>query len=166
MKRKNFLKLSRTGKMVNFRQSERSHSRITRPNLFRISLLESFLSLTILAMPPSIFSSLISLPADEINSLRREAQEMSVIRSTLTNPGAAKRVFDKVFKADTERLLGMEDMWKTRQRPTPLDHDAAKLEKEEDQAKRAESDASVSGATLKDQRVWTLKDCVDVFDKR
>lgn len=32
-----------------------------------------------------------------------------------------RKVFDKVFQKDIERLRGMEDMWKTRKRPEVLD---------------------------------------------
>lgn len=116
-------------------------------------------------------TSFISLPprllpiADEINSLRREAQEMKVIHDSLTSPDSASKVFNKVFKADTERLLGMEDMWKNREKPTPLDFDSAKVEKKEDEKKK-EAEAGTSGSTLKDQRVWTLKECAEQFEKR
>ena len=33
---------------------------------------------------------------------------------------AGRKIFEKVFKTDIERLLSMEDLWKTRSKPSPL----------------------------------------------
>lgn len=72
------------------------------------------------------------------------------------SPDFARKVFDKVFKEDIERLRGMEDMWKSRQRPEPLDFD--KLQEES-----ASVDTTIS---CDDQRVWSLPEDLAVFTDR
>ncbi|BGP43075.1 E1 ubiquitin-activating protein uba2 [Rhodotorula kratochvilovae] len=60
---------------------------------------------------------------DEIQNLRQEANAIRELRATLGLEGAARRVFDKVYIADIERLLKMEDMWAHRKPPRPLSWD-------------------------------------------
>ena len=60
---------------------------------------------------------------DEIDNLRREAEALKQIRRSMGKDDFAKKVFDKVFKEDIERLRGMEDMWKLRAPPQALDYD-------------------------------------------
>lgn len=62
-------------------------------------------------------------------------------------------VFNKVFHDDIERLRSMDDMWKSRKPPEPLDFD-----KLSDEGK----DVS-SGIAQQDQTVWTLAENVAVF---
>ncbi|KAJ7768457.1 hypothetical protein B0H16DRAFT_317374 [Mycena metata] len=65
--------------------------------------------------------------AQEIATLRREAQAFAAVRQALRSPaasGAAKQVFQKVFDADIRNLLIMADMWRARAPPVPLDFDA------------------------------------------
>ncbi|KAJ7176564.1 hypothetical protein C8R46DRAFT_1076671 [Mycena filopes] len=65
--------------------------------------------------------------AQEIATLRREAQAFAAVRQALrssTASGAAKQVFQKVFDADIRNLLIMADMWRARAPPIPLDFDA------------------------------------------
>lgn len=68
----------------------------------------------------------------------------------------ARRIFEKVFIEDINRLRSMEDMWKTRRPPEPLQYD--KLSQEASQV-----DASVA---KKDQTVWTLSENFVVFCDR
>ncbi|KAJ6460974.1 hypothetical protein C8R45DRAFT_912447 [Mycena sanguinolenta] len=65
--------------------------------------------------------------AQEIETLRREAQAFRAVREALrssTSSDAAKLVFQKVFNADIRNLLIMSDMWRARAPPVPLDFDA------------------------------------------
>ncbi|KAJ6536001.1 hypothetical protein DFH09DRAFT_1369518 [Mycena vulgaris] len=65
--------------------------------------------------------------AQEIATLRREAQAFQAVRKALRSSissGAAKLVFQKVFDADIRNLLIMSDMWRARAPPVPLDFDA------------------------------------------
>lgn len=68
----------------------------------------------------------------------------------------SRKVFEKVFKIDIERLLEMEEMWKERQAPELLNFD-----------KVEEESASVSPeVSVDDQRVWTLAENFAVFKDR
>ncbi|KAF7377833.1 Uba2 [Mycena sanguinolenta] len=65
--------------------------------------------------------------AQEIETLRREAQAFRTVRDALrssTSSDAVKLVFQKVFNADIRNLLIMSDMWRARAPPVPLDFDA------------------------------------------
>lgn len=61
-----------------------------------------------------------------------------------------------MFKEDIERLRGMEDMWRTRKAPEPLDFD--KLQEE-----ASSVEAMVS---CNDQKTWTLAEDLAVFRDR
>ncbi|KAF7356767.1 Uba2 [Mycena venus] len=64
--------------------------------------------------------------AQEIATLRREAQAFHAVRQALrtsTASDAAKLIFQKVFDADIRNLLIMSDMWRARTPPVPLDFD-------------------------------------------
>ncbi|KAF9554803.1 hypothetical protein CPC08DRAFT_712628 [Agrocybe pediades] len=65
--------------------------------------------------------------AQEIATLRKEAEAFRAVRDALRSPesaDAAKLVFEKVFNSDIKNLLSMSDMWKSRAPPTPLEYDA------------------------------------------
>ncbi|KAG2416747.1 hypothetical protein HFD88_007963 [Aspergillus terreus] len=101
--------------------------------------------------------------SEEIANLRKEAQALKEIRQSMGSPEFAQKVFQKVFKEDIERLRGMEDMWKSRKRPEPLDYQ--KLEEE--------SSGTETTISCNDQKVWTLsedfvvfKDSLDRLSKR
>lgn len=80
---------------------------------------------------------------------------MRNLRATLTEPGAAQRVFDKVFKLDVERLLSMDEMWKNRKRPTAISYEEASLTAHD-------NNASVS---LRDQTQLGLRETVELFEQ-
>jgi ubiquitin-like 1-activating enzyme E1 B len=71
-----------------------------------------------------------------------------------------RRAFEKVFKEDVERLLRMDDMWRRRRRPVPLGYDEASQEE-------AGSTTNGNGdlAILRDQKVLSLKETVDLFNE-
>ncbi|PWN44327.1 hypothetical protein IE81DRAFT_30274 [Ceraceosorus guamensis] len=99
--------------------------------------------------------------AKEIDNLRAEAREMRDIRSSLlASPEKVRenalRVFNKVFKADVERLLSMEEMWKNRRRPVPIDFESARTD-------ATEAEREKSG--LKDQRLLSLRETVEMFEQ-
>jgi len=85
--------------------------------------------------------------------LRREAEALKEIKGALGTEGFAEKVFEKVFNEDIRRLLGMEDMWKSRKAPVPLswrDWDA-------EGGRPAPAD---------DQRIWELRENIAVFKDR
>ncbi|KAI0047882.1 hypothetical protein FA95DRAFT_1540689 [Auriscalpium vulgare] len=66
--------------------------------------------------------------AQEIATLKKEAQAFKNVRAALRSSqgagAAAKLAFQKVFYSDILNLLSMEDMWRFRDKPIPLDFDA------------------------------------------
>ncbi|KAI0339312.1 hypothetical protein BDW22DRAFT_1409173 [Trametopsis cervina] len=143
--------------------------------------------------------------ADEIATLRKEAQAFKSVRAALRttsqeNSNAAKLVFQKqaftlfrqVFYSDISNLLSMEDMWRSRAKPTPLDfdgilNDTFTLPQKSAQSNGVPSHSEVNGAAagsskgganpnksvngssssstagLKDQRALTLRDNLELF---
>ncbi|KAI4123719.1 MAG: hypothetical protein LQ347_006047 [Umbilicaria vellea] len=91
--------------------------------------------------------------AKEIETLRQESQALKQIRQSIDANDFPRKVFDKVFKDDIDRLRSMEEMWKTRRPPEPLDYDTTK------------KDASDIGLTIaqRDQQPWTLTENFAVF---
>ncbi|KAL2819775.1 hypothetical protein BJX63DRAFT_381672 [Aspergillus granulosus] len=101
--------------------------------------------------------------AQEIAELQKEARALQEIRNSMGSTEFTQKVFDKVFKDDINRLRGMEDMWKSRKPPEPLD-----LQKLEEALESIEPTVS-----SKDQEVWSLsqnlvvfKDSLDRLSKR
>jgi len=58
--------------------------------------------------------------AQEIKKLREEAEALKKIRESMGTKEFPRLLFEKVFMQDIERLRGMEDMWKGRRPPEPL----------------------------------------------
>ena len=68
----------------------------------------------------------------------------------------ARKVFEKVFRDDIDRLRSMEDMWKTRKPPTALDFDKVSKEVQD-------PDVSLS---QHDQEIWNLTENFLIFTDR
>lgn len=94
--------------------------------------------------------------AQEIENLKRESQELKKIRDSIGSPDFHRNLFEKIFKLDIDRLRSMEDMWKTRNPPQPLNYDALLHES-------SLLDASIG---LKDQIVWSKGENLIVFMAR
>ncbi|KAG9311178.1 hypothetical protein JVU11DRAFT_8248 [Chiua virens] len=127
--------------------------------------------------------------AQEIAALRKEALAYKAVRKALhsaeTTDDAAKTVFQKVFRADIKNLLSMPDMWRSREKPTPLDFDAIVVgtfvvkEPSKNVVSSSHSKGQVNGYVnggptkpappsnrnggLKDQRALTLHDNLTLF---
>lgn len=72
------------------------------------------------------------------------------------SPDFARKVFEKVFKEDIDRLRGMSDMWKSRKPPESLDFDHL-------QDESSSVDAAVS---RNEQKVWSVAEDFAVFKDR
>ena len=72
------------------------------------------------------------------------------------SPNFAKQVFAKVFTDDIDRLRSMDDMWKSRKPPEPLQYDLI--------AKQAQS--IDPGVSRRDQTSWSLVENFVVFSDR
>ncbi|KAJ8989709.1 E1 ubiquitin-activating protein uba2 [Exophiala dermatitidis] len=91
--------------------------------------------------------------AQEIKKLKEEAQALKKIRESMGSTDSAKKVFDKVFKEDIERLAKMEDMWKDKKPPEPLSYDLLE-----------EQSSSIDSSIIQDgQRVWSTAENFVVF---
>ncbi|KAI0036331.1 hypothetical protein K488DRAFT_39149, partial [Vararia minispora EC-137] len=121
----------------------------------------------------------------EINTLRKEALAFREVRQALRSAdqasGAARLVFEKVYDRDIRNLLSMEDMWRFRDKPIPLNFDSIKKDtfllrgqKASEAAVATKSapaaangNATTNGTTesakLKDQRSLSLRDNWEIF---
>jgi ubiquitin-like 1-activating enzyme E1 B len=98
-------------------------------------------------------------PAKEIEKLRQESQALKKIRDAMGTEIFPQLLFDKVYKDDIIRLRSMEDMWKTRRPPEPLEY-ASVISKAADAEARKHK-------LLKDgQRLWSLEENAVVFRDR
>ncbi|KAJ9648149.1 E1 ubiquitin-activating protein uba2 [Coniosporium apollinis] len=102
---------------------------------------------------PELDHSESSDNAKEIENLQKETQALKKIRESMGSEEFPRKVFEKVFKDDIERLRSMEDMWKNRRPPEPLDYDAISQE------------ALGVGPSIvrQDQVVWTVAENFAVF---
>jgi ubiquitin-like 1-activating enzyme E1 B len=91
--------------------------------------------------------------SEEIENLRKEAQALMRIREKMGSEDFPRLVFEKVYKEDIERLRSMEEMWKTRRAPEPLDYDQLSKDAEGIEA----------GIAKKDQVIWTPAENFAVF---
>ncbi|MCJ1230838.1 E1 ubiquitin-activating protein uba2 [Toensbergia leucococca] len=92
--------------------------------------------------------------AKEVENLRKESQALKQIRQSMGSDGFSRKIFEKVFKDDIDRLRSMEDMWKTRSPPTTLDFDGvSEVAREIDAASLAQQD----------QITWNLSENLAVF---
>ncbi|KAK4166260.1 putative ubiquitin-activating enzyme E1-like protein [Cladorrhinum sp. PSN259] len=97
--------------------------------------------------------------ANEIAELKRESEALKQIRESVGTPKFTEMLFNKVFKTDIVRLRSMEDMWKTRKPPEPLDYNEI-LEKAKASGLLAAKDAVLNDG----QKVWSLEENLVVFN--
>lgn len=92
------------------------------------------------------------------SALEKEAAENAVggIQRKSTRAWATEtgynphKLFNKFFKDDVKYLLSMENLWKKRRPPTPLEYSALPQD-------------PGSGTGMRDQRIWSIQECADVF---
>ena len=94
--------------------------------------------------------------AKEIETLRQESQALKQIRKSMGSDDFSRKVFDKVFKDDIDRLRTMEDMWRSRTPPEALDYDAI-----------TKDAGNISPSVAQqDQQTWILAENFVVFSDR
>ncbi|KAI8388277.1 uncharacterized protein BYT42DRAFT_491430 [Radiomyces spectabilis] len=96
--------------------------------------------------------------AHELAALARETKELNDIKASMGTEDYPRKVFAKVFTSDIERLLTMEDMWKYRTAPQPLNYDTLRQ-----QAAAAQNSKEENNIALVDQKVWSLMECFEIF---
>lgn len=95
--------------------------------------------------------------AKEIEELKKESEALKSIRESVGSSQFPQLLFDKVFKTDIERLCSMEDMWKSRQAPQPLDYKTL--------LEQAGEAIAAKDTILQDgQKVWSLEESLVVFN--
>ncbi|KAI1819019.1 hypothetical protein F4861DRAFT_196427 [Xylaria intraflava] len=93
----------------------------------------------------------------EIAELRKESEALRKIRESVGTDQFPQMLFDKVFNKDIARLRLMEDMWKSRSPPEPLQYELVM---------RQATDASAARESIirDGQKVWTLEENLIVFN--
>lgn len=92
--------------------------------------------------------------AKEIEELKKEAAALKNIRESVGKAEFPQMLFDKVFDADIKRLCSMEEMWTSREKPTPLKYRDLK-----DKA------PTIDEAFLEDgQKKWSLEENLAVLE--
>lgn len=132
--------------------------------LMKLKRMGKMVSLAVISSQYMITHGTRHSTAAEIQELRKESAAIKQLRATLVEPGAAQRVFEKVYNHDISRLLLMEDLWKHRTPPHPISYESMSVNST---AIVAEAETSATGASgIKDQRVLTLKDSFEIFLSR
>ena len=91
--------------------------------------------------------------SSEIKQLEEEAKDLKLIKESMGSDDFVRLVFEKVFQKDVERLCSMEDMWKSRKAPVPLEFD---------ELTQMSKETKPSVARL-DQKTWSLRENFVVF---
>jgi ubiquitin-like 1-activating enzyme E1 B len=90
--------------------------------------------------------------AQELEALARETEELKKIKEAMGSDVYGKTVFDKIFTRD------IEEMWKNRTPPTPLFYDEL--------VQYMTTDSATTTSGLKDQHIWSIRECFDMFVDR
>ena len=99
---------------------------------------------------------LTRVKATEIEELKKEAAALRLIRQSVGTENFAQLLFDKIFNLDVHRLRSMEDMWKSRRPPEPLEFSTLRLQAHSLASSRAE-------IIRAGQKVWSLEENFVVF---
>jgi len=97
------------------------------------------------------------------NGIKTKESVRSWAESHEYNP---ELIFNKLFTEDILYLLSMENLWKSRRKPVPLDLNDTKSGIEPQVAGTSSSTLQQNGnrsAELTDQKLWSLKQCYDLF---
>ncbi|KAI1279634.1 hypothetical protein F5Y07DRAFT_28986 [Xylaria sp. FL0933] len=95
--------------------------------------------------------------AKEIAELKKESEELRKIRESVGTEQFPQMLFDKVFNKDIARLRSMEDMWKSRSPPEPLQYDTV--------LSQTTSNETEKESIIRDgQKVWSLAENLVVFN--
>jgi ubiquitin-like 1-activating enzyme E1 B len=60
----------------------------------------------------------------------------------------------------------MEDMWKNRQKPSPLDYEQLAKGRQVELTNSTDANDILTTHGLKDQQLWTIGECFDMFRSR
>lgn len=94
--------------------------------------------------------------AQEIEELRKESRHLRKIREAVGTDTFPQMLFDKVFNKDIARLRSVQDMWKSRRPPEPLEYETA-------MPRAAEATPPKQQILSNDQGAWSLDESLVVF---
>jgi ubiquitin-like 1-activating enzyme E1 B len=94
--------------------------------------------------------------AQEIAELKKESNALKKIRESVGTDQFPQMLFDKVFNTDIVRLRSMEDIWKSRSPPEPLQYKSV-------MGQATEAGAAKESIIQDGQKVWTLEENLVVF---
>ncbi|KAI1432142.1 hypothetical protein GGR50DRAFT_689182 [Xylaria sp. CBS 124048] len=95
--------------------------------------------------------------SQEIAELKKESEALRKIRESVGTEQFPQMLFEKVFNKDIARLRLMEDMWKSRNPPEPLQYESVMRQ-------AAEASAAKDSIIRDGQKVWTLAENLIVFN--
>ncbi|KAI8625801.1 ThiF family protein [Xylariaceae sp. FL1651] len=95
--------------------------------------------------------------AKEIAELKKESEALRRIRESVGTDQFPQILFDKVFNTDIARLRSMEDVWKSRTPPEPLQYESV-------MGQATEARAAKELIVQNGQKVWTLEENLVVFN--
>ncbi|KND02700.1 E1 ubiquitin-activating protein UBA2 [Spizellomyces punctatus DAOM BR117] len=107
---------------------------------------------------PTINLEETSQNAEEMAHLRHENEALKRLRDAIGSDAYGKLVFEKVFTDDIKGLLLMEELWKNRRPPTPLNFEEIAGNRKSTKPMRD----SVEWNQW-DHKVWTLEENAEVF---
>lgn len=103
---------------------------------------------------------------NQTNANNNRHNQQSTRQWAQVNNYDSELLFDKLFKTDIEYLLRMDKLWESRRKPTPIIYDDVQSNH---YLNGCESSSAVktnsSNASLKDQRLWSLKECLEYFNQ-
>ncbi|KAI1126858.1 hypothetical protein F5Y10DRAFT_203514 [Nemania abortiva] len=95
--------------------------------------------------------------AKEIAELKKESEALRKIRESVGTEQFPQMLFDKVFNKDVARLRSMEEMWKSRRPPEPLEYESV--------LRQANEASAAKESIIQDgQKVWSLEENLIVFN--
>ncbi|KAG4107478.1 hypothetical protein H8356DRAFT_1416886 [Neocallimastix lanati (nom. inval.)] len=98
----------------------------------------------------------------EIENLKKESQALRELYQYAGTPEYSEKVFDKVFNSDICRLLKMENLWKTRTKPIPINNEQYKKALETSM----EVDEDKKDSITKDnQKIYSIEENIIIFNK-
>lgn len=74
-------------------------------------------------------------------------------------------LIQKLFNDDIRYLLSMENLWKQRAKPTPLDYLNLINDNTNEEPQCSKITSHEDGIKLGNQRLWSIRECVDVFSE-
>ncbi|ORX85343.1 hypothetical protein BCR32DRAFT_229799 [Anaeromyces robustus] len=96
----------------------------------------------------------------EIENLKKESQALKELYQYAGTPEYSEKVFDKVFNQDINRLLKMENLWKTRTKPTPINTEQYKKALEINM----DVDEDKNDSKIKDdQKIYSIEENINMF---